>query len=165
MFKRLITICALSMMFAGCGVLAEKITPEEEALIQQRLDARSFRVDAEFMLPRRGGQQALTSPYGVTVHDGKIISALPYIGQAWDLPYGGGKALSFQAPIDSYMEERTVSKRTIVIGTDNEEDYVVYRIEVFNNGKADMSVRSQHREEINFRGHLDPDNDPGKKDR
>lgn len=165
MFKRLITICALAMMFAGCGVLADNITPEEQALVQQRLDARSFRIEAEFMLPRRGGQQALTSPYGVTVNDGTIISALPYVGQAWDLPYGGGKGLNFQAPIDSYTEERTASRRTIVIGTDNEEDYVVYRIEVFNNGKVDMTVRSQHREQINYRGRLDPEKDPSKKDK
>ena len=151
MFKRLITIFALAMMFAGCGVLADNITPEEQALVQQRLDARSFRIDAEFMLPRRGGQQAITSPYGITVNDGTIISALPYVGQAWDLPYGGG--------------ERTASRRTIVIGTDNEEDYVVYRIEVFNNGKVDMTVRSQHREQINYRGRLDPEKDPSKKDK
>ncbi len=117
------------------------------------------------MLPRRGGQQAITSPYGITVNDGTIISALPYVGQAWDLPYGGGKGLNFQAPIDSYTEERTASRRTIVIGTDNEEDYVVYRIEVFNNGKVDMTVRSQHREQINYRGRLDPEKDPSKKDK
>ena len=165
MFKRIIALLALATLFAGCGVLTEKITPEEEALIQQRLDARSFRIDADFMLPRRGGQQALTSPYGITVNDGRIISALPYVGQAWDLPYGGGHGLNFEAPIDSYTEERSSSKRVIVIGTDNDEDYVTYLIQVYTNGKADISVRSQHREEISYRGNLDPNTDPSKKDK
>lgn len=166
MFKKIIAICSLAVLFTGCGVLlADKITPEEQALVQQRLDAQSYRIDVQFMLPRRGGQQALTSPYSITVNDGTIISHLPYVGQAWDLPYGGGKGLNFEAPIDSYAEERSATKRTIVIGTDNEEDYVVYRIEVYDNGKADIRVRSQHRDQIDYRGNLDPNTDPNKKDK
>ena len=163
MIKRILTVLAGAALLCSCGILAESTSPEDQVKIQERLDARSFRLDVEFMLPRRGGQQALTSPYFVTVNDGRIISALPYVGQAWDLPYGGGKGLNFEAPIDSYAEERSVNKRLIVIGTDNEEDYVVYRIEVYNNGKVDMSVRSQHREEISYRGHLDPDTNPAEK--
>lgn len=163
MFKRILTVFAVAALLCSCGILADTTSPEDAVKIQERLDARSFRVDVEFMLPRRGGQQALTSPYGITVNDGRIISALPYVGQAWDLPYGGGKGLNFQAPIDTYMEERTANKRTIVITTDNEEDYVVYRLEVYNNGKADLMVRSQHREQIDYRGRLDPDTDPAQK--
>jgi hypothetical protein len=52
-----------------------------------------------------------------------------------------------------------------VIGTDNEEDYVVYRIEIYDNGKADIRVRSQHRDQIDYRGNLDPNTDPSKKDK
>ena len=148
----------------SCGVLTDQVSAEDEALIQQRLDAQSFKVDIQFMSPRRGGNQALTSPYAVIVNDGHITSGLPYVGQAWDLPYGGGKGLNFEAPIQSYtVEKATSSRRTIVITTDNEEDLLVYRFEIYSNGKVNLNVRSQHRDPIDYTGQLDPHTDPAEK--
>ena len=155
MFKRLITICALAMMFAGCGVLADNITPEEQALVQQRLDARSFRIDAEFMLPRRGGQQAITSPYGITVNDGTIISALPYVGQAWDLPYGGGKGLNFQAPIRNYsLASHPKGGYVVTLYVKTDEDEHVYQFRIFENGSTSLDVQSGNRDRISFSGEM-----------
>ena len=161
--KRIIAFAAMLAALCSCGILTDQLSAEDQALIQQRVDAQSFKVDIDFMLPRRGGQQALTNPYAVIVNDGLITSALPYVGEAWDLPYGGGKGFTFEAPIDTYVEERGIGKRIVVIGTDNEEDYLVYRFEIYSNGKVNLNVRSKHRENIDYRGQVDPDTDPAEK--
>lgn len=162
--KRILALAALLAAVCSCGILSDQLSAEDQALVQERLDAQSFKVDIEFMLPRRGGQQALTTPYAVTIDNGRIISGLPYIGEAWDLPYGGGKGFTFDAPITEYAEDSSVfGRRVILVATDNEEEILVYRFEIDTNGKVSLRVRSQHRETIDYRGHLDPYTNPAEK--
>ena len=85
----------------------------------------------------------------------KINSHLPYQGVAESVPYGGGKVLNFEDTIDSFVEESGHSDRRVFeIKTDNDEDVIVFQLTVFDNGKADLQVRSQHRDAINYSGHL-----------
>ena len=164
-FKRILAVAGAFALLCSCAILSDQVTPEEEAMIKERLDAQSFKVNIEFMNPRRGPQQALTSPYAVIIDGGSIISNLPYIGQAWDLPYGGGKGFNFESPIDEYAQSLTAfgGGRIIEIKTDNEEDYLLYRFEIYPNGKVNLTVRSQHRETIDYRGHIDPYTNPAEK--
>ena len=164
-FKRIIAVFAVMASLCSCAVLTDNTSPEEEAMILERINSQSFKVDIEFMLPRRGPQQALTTPYSVTINGGRIISHLPYIGEAWDLPYGGGKALNFESPIDEYSQSLAAfgGGRIIVVTTDNEEDYLQYRLEIAANGRVNLTVRSQHRETINYRGRVDPYTNPAEK--
>ena len=163
--KRIIALAAILAAVCSCGILTDQVSPEEEALILQRLDAQSFKVDIQFMNPRRGPQQALTTPYAVTVNDGMIASALPYIGEAWDLPYGGGKGFTFEAPIVEYVQKLAAfgGARIIEAKVDNEEEILLYHFEIYPNGKTSLTVRSQHRETIDYRGSVDPYTDPAEK--
>ena len=152
------------VLAAGCGILSqssEERRAEEArvaALVQERLDARQYVIAIEFVRPRRGGSQAVTSPYSITVDGAKLKSYLPYFGVVYNVPYGGGKGLNFDAEIDEYGENPARrNRREIVFTTDNGEDYLVYRLTVFNNGRADLTVSSRDRESIGFSGHLDPD--------
>lgn len=152
------------VLAAGCGILrqsSEEKRAEEArvaALVQEQLDARQYQVSIQFMQPRRGPQQAVTSPYSITVDGTHLKSHLPYIGVAYSLPYGGGKGLTFESEIEEYAEDNSRGdRRLIVFSTDNEEDYIVYRLTVFNNGSADLTVSSKNRESISYRGFLDPD--------
>lgn len=164
------TICWLGslvvavLLAAGCGILRQSSEEKraEEArvatLVKERLDARQFQVSIQFMQPRRGAMQAVTSPYSVTVDGTHLRSHLPYVGVAYSVPYGGGKGLNFESEIDEYGEDNSrADRRLIVFSTDNEEDYIVYRLTVFNNGSADLVVSSKNRESISYRGFLDPD--------
>lgn len=157
-------LAAAVVLSAGCGVLGrtseEKRAEEARAAerVRENLDARRFKMVVEFMYPLRGGSRAVTSPYSVTVDGDGLISHLPYVGTAWEVPYGGGKVLSFEDKIEEYgdgVDER--GRRVIAFTTDNDEDYIIYRMTVFDNGKADLQVRCRHREEINYRGYIDPD--------
>jgi len=167
----MITLTAAILLVAGCGILQR--TPEEQAaeearvekLVRQRLDARKYKVDIDFMQPLRGGSRPLTSPYSVTVNGTHLISYLPYMGVAYDVPYGGGKALNFESEIQEYVEKARNGKRTIEFVTDNGEDVLVYQMVVFDNGRTDLRVQSRKREAIDFRGSLNPDADPDNPDK
>jgi hypothetical protein len=164
------TICWLGslvvavLLAAGCGILHQSSEEKraEEArvatLVQQQLDARQFVVSIEFMQPRRGAMQAVTSPYSVTVDGSHLKSHLPYMGVAYNVPYGGGKVLTFESEIEEYGEDTSRhDRRIIVFSTDNEEDYLIYKLTVFNNGRADLDITAKNRESISYRGHVDPD--------
>ena len=162
--KQKYILCALAaaaLLLSGCGIL-ERMSPEEEArtaaLVEQRLDARSFRVDIESMSPMRGPRRMLTTPYSVTVHEGKVDSHLPYMGEAYNVPYGGGKVLTFKDDIEQYIEDYSRPDRRIInFTTDNDEDNLTYRLTIFEDGQATVQVHCTNRDDISFRGVLNPD--------
>ncbi|MCR4824169.1 MAG: DUF4251 domain-containing protein [Bacteroidales bacterium] len=165
-----VLLSAAVLLCSACGIAGTSAERAAEAarverLVQERLDARSFRVDIDRMLPMRGGGRALTSPYSVTVDGTKLISNLPYFGVAHNVPYGGGKVLTFESEIASYREEAgEQDSRKIVLSTDNGEDVLTYTLLVFTNGKVSLDVVSRNREPISFQGTLDADADPKKTD-
>ena len=164
-FGAVLTAAAI-LMCTSCGTprtAAQKAADDArvEQLVKERLEARSFRVDVDRMLPVRGGSQVLTSPYSVTVDGKRLLSHLPYMGVAYNVPYGGGKVLGFESDIASYREAiNGPDSRKIIITTDNGEDFLTYTLIVFTNGKASIDVMSRNREPISFQGALDPDFDP-----
>ena len=160
--RQIITIVSALLLAVGCGALGQ--TPEareaEAEQIRQRLDNRSFVIDVNYMIPLRGPGKTLTSPYSITVDGDVIYSHLPYIGVAYNVPYGGGKVLNFKDDIDEYADSGFQNgRRTIVLSVDNDEDILVYTITLSDNGKADVHIRCRNRENISFRGELDPDED------
>jgi len=163
-------LAAALLICSSCGIAgtsSERAAERarDERLIQERLDARSFRVDIDRMNPSRGGSRALTSPYSVTVDGNKLISNLPYFGVAYNVPYGGGKVLTFDSEIASYKEEAAGrDSRRIILTTDNGEDVLTYTLLVFTNGKVTLDVVSRNREPVSYQGSLDPDADPKNKD-
>ena len=167
--KRIKLFCCLAaavLLSAGCGALLR--TPEEmaqeeariEQLVAQRLGARKYRVNFNFMNPSRGGSRAIDPTYGITVNGTHLVSYLPYFGVAYDLPYGGGKGLNFESEIDEYSVRERRDRQVIEFTTKNDEDIFLYHLEVFPNGRADLRVRSRNREQIDYQGHLDADFDP-----
>lgn len=157
-------LVAALLLATGCGSLFESAGDRRAneariaGLVQERLDARQFKVLIQFMYPPRGGSRAVNNEYSVTVDGEKLISHLPYMGVAYNVPYGGGKVFSFEDEIEEYIDGRDDRGRRIVtFSTDNGEDYIIYYFTIFDNGKADLLVRSKNREDITYRGFLDPD--------
>ena len=166
----ILSLAAAAMLSAACGVLSS--TPAEQAaeearvekLVRQRLADRKYRVDVDFMQPLRGAGQVLTTPYAITVNGKHLVSYLPYMGVAYNIPYGGGKGLNFESEIDEYVDKRKGDRHIIEFLTDSGEDYILYQLTVFENGRTDIHVQSRNRESIDFRGSIDPDFDPDAKE-
>ncbi len=158
------TAALLALAFlSGCGTAAK--TPEEKSadrertarLVRQMLDERAFDIDIIHMMPLRGSSRAVTG-YSITVDGSTIDSHLPYQGQARNVPYGGGKGLTFKEEIESYTDGgQKKDSRTLVITVKNEEDNYVYNLEIFDNGEASVHVRARNRDSISYRGRMNLD--------
>ena len=71
------------------------------------------------------------------------------------MPYGGGKGLTFDAPIDHYQESKMKNgSRKIDIELKNEEDVYTYHISIFDNGSSSIDVQSRQRDPISYSGNV-----------
>ena len=97
----------------------------------------------------------LTSEYSLEVRNDSLFSHLPYMGEARNLPYGGGVGLNFDEHISSYVQQQQKGDEYLIeIGVKNTEDVYVYTIRVFDNGRSSIDVRSRLRDPISYSGEL-----------
>ena len=162
--KKILLFILLCGMVSACAVSEE--AKREKALskvllareVRNSIENRHFTIDVKICQPLRSRPINLSTLYSLEVEGDTIISYLPYFGRAYSIPYGGGKALNFQGRISAYeAAEVKDGKYLINIGVSNEEDDYLYRIQMFDNGKADIEVMSRNRDRINFTGDFDPD--------
>ena len=161
MKKWILPLLAAALTVSACGVLSgetreEKVAREarEAQMVVDNLENADFRIDIDRMYPLRGTSQHVTN-YSVSVKDGVLDSHLPFIGQAWRVPYGGGHALNFKAKIGSYKVVQTRKdgyEVRIYVKTD--EDEHLYLLTVFNNGRASLDVQSGNRDRISYSGEM-----------
>ncbi|MBQ6044614.1 MAG: DUF4251 domain-containing protein [Bacteroidales bacterium] len=161
-----ITLLLGITLLQGCGVLFE--SPEDKAARQQRefqtiresVESGNFKIDIRQMIPLQMSPRHVTN-YSVSVKDNHIISYLPYAGRAWDVPYGGGHALNFQADIQEtavYRDDVNGSYTVrLLIRTD--EDTHVYTFQIFSSGSASLLVQSKNRDSISYNGEFVFDDD------
>ena len=162
MKKWILPLLAVALTVSSCGVLSGETREEraqrearEARMVDDNIQAGNFTIDIDRMYPVRGSSQHVSN-YSVSVKDGVLNSHLPYIGQAWRVPYGGGHALNFKAPVGTYNVFRTQDggyEIRILVKTD--EDQHVYTLTIFNNGRTSLDVQSQNRERISFSGVMD----------
>jgi hypothetical protein len=107
------------------------------------------------MKPLGGMPRHVTSNYELKINGDEVDSYLPYAGEAYRLPYGGGKGLNFKGKLQGYSVTQTTSNRYVVeFDVINEEDAYHYRIDMFTNGKAIIDVIARDRDAISFDGEL-----------
>ena len=162
MKKWILPLLAVVLTVSACGVLSSETREEKSAreareaqMVVDNLQNANFRIDIDRMYPVRGTSQHVSN-YSVTVKDGVLDSHLPFIGQAWRVPYGGGHALNFKADIGSYNVAKTRKdgyEVRIYVKTD--EDEHLYLLTVFNNGRASLEVQSGNRDRISYSGEMD----------
>lgn len=162
MKKWILPLLAAALTVSACGVLSgetreEKVAREarEAQMVVDNLQNADFTIDIDRMYPLRGTSQHVSN-YSVSVKDGVLDSHLPFIGQAWRVPYGGGHALNFKADIGSYNVAKTRKdgyEVRIYVKTD--EDEHLYLLTVFNNGRASLEVQSGNRDRISYSGEMD----------
>ena len=157
MFMKSIAWLAGLALLSGCGTTAmntEKAA-EQAALVRDMLSERHYKIGVNFMYPLKGPSRSLTSDYSVEVRNDSLISHLPYFGEAYDLPYGGGQGLNFSERISSYADyQKKKDEYVIEIGVKNSEDIFVYTINIFDNGRSSIDVRSRKRDPISFSGEM-----------
>ena len=157
----ILVLSAIVCSLEGCASMS--LTPAEKAAKAEKIAAQvldslsnwNFTIEADRMYPRRGGARSLSSGYQVTVRDVDFNSHLPYFGEAWNVPYDGGHALTFKSKIidRSLTQVKPDCYEVRIALRDSEDDYL-YIITVFDNGNASILVNCRNRESIRVSGNI-----------
>lgn len=145
------------VMLSRCATVEERAAraAEQAAKVRTALTERNYKISIDHMYPMKGGSKSVSFGYTVEVRNDSLFSYLPYIGRAYQIPYGGGKGLNFFERIGSYQEaQRKNGLRHIEIGVKNDEDTYLYTIEVWDNGKSQIDVQPRQRERISYSGDI-----------
>lgn len=104
---KLILLCLsgmLAMQSAAAQSRSEK-KAQTERNVREAINADHYKINVDYMQPMKGRSRALTSDYSIEIRNDSVFSYLPYFGVAYNVPYGGGKGLIFNAPITGYRKE------------------------------------------------------------
>lgn len=145
------------VMLSRCATVEERAAraAEQAAKVRTALTERNYKISIDHMYPMKGGSKSVSFGYTVEVRNDSLFSYLPYIGRAYQIPYGGGKGLNFSERIGSYQEtQRKNGLQHIEIGVKNDEDTYLYTIEVWDNGKSQIDVQARQRERISYSGDI-----------
>ena len=161
MNKFVLPLLAVLLTVSGCGILNPETREEKAAreakeakMVRRAVETGEFTINIDRMYPLRGTSK-MVSNYSIRVKDDVLISHLPFIGQAWRVPYGGGHALNFDAPIANYTVTQSKDGYEIRIYVKTDEDEHLYRLTLFDNGRASLDVQSGNRERISYSGIYD----------
>lgn len=91
----------------------------------------------------------------IEIKNDSVFSDLLYLEES-DIPYSDrGNQLIFQAPIKKYaMNIDKKGNAYISFSTRTAVDYFNFKIEVYFNGSANISVTMQHNQSVSFLGEL-----------
>ena len=151
-------VCSAWVMLSGCASPEERAAraAEQAAKVTAALKARDYKISVDRMFPMKGSSKSVSYGYSVEVRNDSLISDLPYIGGAYNVPYGGGKGLNFKERISSYKEsQKNNGQRQIEINVMNEEDTYVYTLKVYDNGSSSIDVQSRQRDHISYSGQME----------
>ncbi len=156
-FKFMMVTLITCLLFGSCAAQkdqsAQKVS--QATKVTEALDARDFTISIDRMIPMRGSARNVTDYY-VTVRNDSLFSSLPYVGRAYNIPYGGTNGLSFSAPINSYKEDiKKNGQRNIDIKLRSTEDSYTYNIIIYDNGRSSLNVKAQQLEAISYSGELE----------
>ena len=149
---------AILAVLAITGCAAMRLTPEQKArqkqIVEENIAGQHYTIDINQMIPMRGPAR-MVNDFSLSVEGNRLISYLPYFGVAYNVPYGGGSGLNFEADIDEYFDQPLGDRHEITIVVRHEQDILLYNLTVFENGRASLTVRSRNREQISYNGEME----------
>ncbi len=161
--KKILLLLGITALLTACAsytINGQKVSKEEYSQwvaqkVKKGIESRRFVIDVRSMHPYRSHTRQLSSPYSLELRGDSVISYLPYIGQAWNIPYGGGKGLNFIGHLNGYDVHQIKSGLwQLVMEVENDEAKYLYLVEVFDNGSSSIDVRTQERDPISFYGEM-----------
>ena len=109
------------------------------------------------MTTQHYGSRVVSPEFFLELRGDTLQSYLPYLGQAYQAPMSTTwQGLNFEEPVIGLTESHPKSNLTVFeMAVRTKEDQYYYTIEVYDNGRAYVSVRFQHRDPISFDGACD----------
>jgi len=157
--KKIILMLTLTMtlLLTACGTGNKVARQQQQQALAQAIDRAvhdgDFTISILRMKPLHGVPQQVSYGYDLTVHNNTVISHLPYVGEVYHVPYGGGKGLNFEGAIQEYgVQYPSDDKARVVFTVTNDEDTYQYHIVMYSNGKATIDVYARERNAISYDG-------------
>lgn len=127
--------------------------------VRKALDDRYYTIDMTYIRPLRVATRYLDGGYYLHVSGDSIYSCLPYVGRAFNVPYGGGVGLVFDGVMQQYKESRSSDNKgtKIDIVVTNTEDRYQYLLYVGDDGHATLNIYPSSRESVSFDGEMNFD--------
>ena len=152
-------VAFITVLFSSCGTGNRLTKAEREAQVAQQVEEAltigRYTIAVDWMKPLGGMPRHVSSNYELKVNGDEVDSYLPYVGEAYRMPYGTTKGLNFKGKIKNYKIVQTTHNRYVIeFDVNNYEDVYRYRIDLFTNGKAIIDVIGQDRDAISFDGEL-----------
>jgi hypothetical protein len=130
---------------------------EKSEMVKKQIESRFYKIAVDQVSPMQAPSRHVNG-YSLSIRGDTVASYLPYHGEAYSVPYGGGRGLIFKALISDY--KLTFNKKgtaSIVLRTRTEDGTYRYSIEIFNNGSSSIRVIPDNRQSISFYGQLEED--------
>lgn len=139
----------------------QQIKEEKKLAEQKKVEALLNSKDYEFVgvmaYPQRGRSIDLTTNTNyLRIKNDSVHSEMPYFGRAYGgVAYGGGGGLSFKGIMKDYS--LTKGKKNFVLKAEvkGDSDYYSITLTVFFDGGASLTISSNNRDSINYRGNVD----------
>lgn len=145
----LTAVCLLS----SCGVTRQVVA---DADVVRALKDKKFIMYCEYMYPAGFPMQVIDGGYYIEIKDNMVSSALPYIGSAEAIAYGGGDGYNYKEPMKSYSAKKSGDSVEINIKVKTSDDELDMRFKIYYDGDATLNIVSLHRSYISYRGRVEP---------
>ena len=158
--RRALALTLLAALLAtGCATQQQRAERREytRKAVAEMLERRHWRINISSMNTMRYGSRIVTSDFYLELRGDTLCSYLPYLGQAYQAPLGSPpEGLNFEVPIKELKTKHPKADKTEMdIDVKTREDAYHYYIEVYDTGKASISVHSQNHDPISFDGDCD----------
>ena len=155
----LTSVALLMVLLTACNTGNRLAKAERQAEIARQVrasvEACQFTIAVDWMKPFKGMAKHLSYGYELKLNGEELDCYLPYVGEAYRVPYGGGKGLNFKAPVYNYSWTPTSGNCYLIeFDVNNEEDIYHYRIDVFSSGKAIIDIWARDKDSISFQGEM-----------
>jgi hypothetical protein len=144
----------LLIMALGLGITAGAQSKNTKALVEDQ----NYTFKAQQALPLGGRTRILTSDYDLKVSKDKVVSYLPYFGQAYQAPIDASKGpLDFTTKDFNYAS--VPGKKdgwTVTIKPKDNRDVQQLILTISSAGYASLQVISTYRQAITFTGVIVP---------
>jgi hypothetical protein len=129
---------------------------EKTAALSRLIEARQFVFVAETANSGTGGFWRLNTAYDMTVKGDSLVSYLPYYGRAFSVqsPYGSGGGINFTSTNYHYTVKQKKDEWIMVMEPRDVSDVRQIMLNIFENGRASLSVISTSRQQINYTGYI-----------
>ena len=131
---------------------------DKQNQIKDAIESKQYVFHAQTAMPLSGGARQLTTDYELKVTGNSVVSALPFFGRAYSLPYGtndGGFNFT-STKFDYSVSPQKKGGWDISIKPTDVQDFKEFSLSVSRGGYGTLQVISNNRQPISFSGYVSP---------